>query len=362
VTHPTGPSVWLCSLAISLCIIGCSEPEPILSYTVDKVEVKTAQQPRIESQSPQETAQPHKPAQQGSLVYDTPAGWKQAAKVMFADASLAVTDGDETAKITVSPMGAAQAALIPNVTRWRRQLGLGPISAKEIESSVEKIKVGDATAQFLKIVGPDKNGRSETFLIALLPQGQRVLIVKLRAESKLAAKQKEKFLQFVRSLKYKIASQPPQKTAQPQKLAQQGSLVYDTPTGWKQAAKVMFADASLAVADGDETAKITVSPMGATQAALVPNVTRWRRQLGLGPISAKEIESSVEKIKVGDATAQYLKIVGPEKNGRSETFLIALLPHNQRVLIVKLKAESKLAAKQKEKFLQFVRSLKYKKV
>ncbi|MCG8586046.1 MAG: hypothetical protein MI757_15165, partial [Pirellulales bacterium] len=88
--------------------------------------------------------------------------------------------------------------------RWReQQLGLPPISAEEIETSAEDVPVGDATAKFFELVGPKRDGRGETILGALLPQGDRVLIVKMRAESKLASAEKENFLSFLRSLRSK---------------------------------------------------------------------------------------------------------------------------------------------------------------
>ena len=189
-------STGLLSLAVFF-VAGCGEPEQIRTYTVEKL---ADWRPRIVIEEPQPAPQQAPAKQPGKLNYDTPAGWQTAANVMFADVSLAVTDGNETAKITVSPMGIAQSALVPNVNRWRRQLGLTPISQAEIEKSLVEIKVGDATAKFFEFIGPESAGRSETILAAMLPQNGRMLIVKLKGESKLAKREKENFLSFLRSL------------------------------------------------------------------------------------------------------------------------------------------------------------------
>ncbi|MCG8586269.1 MAG: hypothetical protein MI757_16300, partial [Pirellulales bacterium] len=146
-----------CSFSVCLLIvstIGCGQPDEIRSYKVDK---DSDRPPHVAMSKPAATpAQPQPPASaQQEVSYETPEGWKPGKRVMFANVSLEATKDGETAKITVTPMGAAQAALVPNIRRWReQQLGLPPISAEEIETSAEDVPVGDATAKFFELVGP----------------------------------------------------------------------------------------------------------------------------------------------------------------------------------------------------------------
>ena len=183
-------------LATLVIAAGCGHDEPIETYAVAK-EPDPPARPVV---SPH-----HRPPESAavSLEYDTPEGWEKAKPVMFSKATLSTSEGDEKMLLTVTDMKPAQAELIPNVVRWRRIIGLPPASRDEITKSVTEMKVGENTAEYLELVGPEKSGRREMYIIAMLKAEGKVWIVKLKAEEKLAKKQKDNFEKFVRSMKFK---------------------------------------------------------------------------------------------------------------------------------------------------------------
>ena len=337
--HIYGPSAWLLLLA-SCLVTGCGEPDQIRTYEVPK---RAHWRPRIAMTQLNEPAQPPIRRSENETILAAlvpkgddvlvvklrgdsklaerekenfrsfvrslvgpepkiPDGWEQAPRVQFASISLMVTEAGNSAKITVSPMPAASVALVPNVNRWRRQIGLPPATEKAINEAAEELKIGDTTAKLFAFTSEDSDATpprsagtapSETILAALLPKDDKVLVVKLRGESKLAKREKENFLTFVRSL---------------------AEEKHSVPDGWQEAPDVQFATISLSVANDDHRAIITVSPMPPAAVSLVPNVNRWRRQLGLPPSSREEIESVAKEIKVGDTTAKFFELVAPHSS------------------------------------------------
>lgn len=188
-------------LILSVCLLatGCGEPQEIRTYTVDK---RDHWKPRVALKAPEkQTTSPHQATPSKPLEYVSPDGWKPGPAVPFAEVSLVLTEGDKTATLTVSPMDASRVFEELYVNRWRGQVGLAPATSEQIESDRQKLKFGEAADSFFEFVGPEKDGPGETMFVTMQPRGSRVLITKLRAESKLAAQQKDAFMKFVQSLK-----------------------------------------------------------------------------------------------------------------------------------------------------------------
>ena len=65
------------------------------------------------------------------------------------------------------------------------------------------------------------------------------------------------------------------------------------------------------VSDGERQAKLTVTVLGAAAAPVLPNVNRWRGQLGLGPL-ADVNDAAVKEVLVSDLPATYVDLSAPE--------------------------------------------------
>jgi hypothetical protein len=133
----------------------------------------------------------------------------------------------------------------------------------------------------------------------------------------------------------------------------EAGIQYDAPEGWKKMPEPpQFAVAGFQVRQGDEGAVVSVSPMAAQP--LLDNVIRWRRQIGLGPVSADQVKDLVQPLEVGGTQAQALDMTG--KNSR---ILIVLVPHDGKTWIFKMMGSPDLVGKQKPDFEKFVRSVRF---
>jgi hypothetical protein len=102
-----------------------------------------------------------------------------------------VTDGDDKVDISLSSVGGSVDA---NLARWAGQVGLPPTALAEAS---ESIMVGGRTAVRVELVGSEK-----TILGVVVPDGAANWFFKLIGPNALAANERERFDQFIGSVKF----------------------------------------------------------------------------------------------------------------------------------------------------------------
>lgn len=127
---------------------------------------------------------------------------------------------------------------------------------------------------------------------------------------------------------------------------------YDKPDAWPRGPKVPFSLLGFRVNDGDQSVVISVTPAGG---GLLPNVNRWRGQLGLKPFEQAELEKTAKKLTAGEVVFDYVQLVGAQ-----QTILAAVGTHNGQMWFVKLKGDNELADRERENFETFVQSMRFK--
>jgi hypothetical protein len=107
-------------------------------------------------------------------------------------------DGDGgLADITLSSLGGGAGGLLPNINRWRRQIGLPPTDAGGVASMTEAITVGEQTATLVALEGQD-----QSILAAILPFGDQTWFIKAMGPSKAIDRETDVFRQFVQSISF----------------------------------------------------------------------------------------------------------------------------------------------------------------
>lgn len=133
------------------------------------------------------------------FTYSTPSGWKPGPTGEFRKVSFIVTgEGKSKAEITVSSLAAAGSGLLPNINRWRGQVKLPEVDQKALDQSLVPVLISGKDGQLVELVGP-----SETILGAVVLVGDQGWFFKLRGDNELAAKEKDNFMSFVKSMKIK---------------------------------------------------------------------------------------------------------------------------------------------------------------
>jgi len=92
---------------------------------------------------------------------------------------------------------------VANVGRWRREVGLPPLSDEETKATMQPIEIDGTKATFVAAV-PDV-GQSQAnlaTLAAMFTRGDAIWFFKLHGDRDVVAAQKDKFETFLKSVKF----------------------------------------------------------------------------------------------------------------------------------------------------------------
>ena len=135
------------------------------------------------------------------LTYKTPPGWKEMPGGGFRLAAFRVTEGDESAVVTVIPLAGAAGDLLGNVNRWRKEVELPPVGAADLDREVQHLKAAGADAQYVDVTG-EKAGKRQRILVAFLPREGQTWFFKMTGPADLVGRQKAAFEAFVASVQF----------------------------------------------------------------------------------------------------------------------------------------------------------------
>ena len=265
--------------------------------------------------------------------WELPEGWKALPGSGLRAATIEIPSDEKPLELTVSTLGwdasDEQAGLLSNINRWRGQLGLPPIGEHQIESHTREIKLANATAVLVNLEGRAAPGG---------PGG-------------MAAPP------FAAGMPATAGSPPaadsPRSTAKNDlPKSETPGLRYTVPSGWAKGATNQFRKAAFIVVDGNKKVEITVSTAGGD---LLANVNRWRGQVKLPVQTLEQLSATLKKIPVGPSSGDYVELEGPE----GQTILGIAATINGEQWFIKLTGDSELAAREKERFEEFVKSLRF---
>jgi hypothetical protein len=241
-----------------------------------------------------------------------PADWKAepGPKERYATYRLG-KDGD--LELTVTHFGPEARQLLPNVNRWRGQIGLHEVGEDEVGKFVSDRTVDGIKATVVDLTGPGGKG--------------------------------PRMPPFARG---GAGGAPP---------AAAGVPTFTAPPGWKQEARptTPFAVAEFTIEDGDRRAIVTVSLAGGDPLA---NVARWRTQLHLPQVGEEELRKDVRPIEVDGIAGEYADLVGPEAAGR-QRILGVIVPRGGQTWFFKMRGPADLVERQKSAFEAFLKSVRF---
>jgi hypothetical protein len=150
---------------------------------------------------PAETAPAGEPADPETLpfTFTAPPEWEATAPGMMQAMRFVVSEGADAARqeveISVSP---AMGNLLANINRWRGQVKLEPIDENQLAKDVADATIDGKPGKATRIVGP-----SETIQGAMVDVAGTTWFFKLRGDNALADRERKRFDEFVKSVKFK---------------------------------------------------------------------------------------------------------------------------------------------------------------
>lgn len=367
-----------CTLSIMLLLVftaGCSKQDEITSYSVPKKAV---------SSSPADTSSTPAPAKEvrmlaailpgspqnwffkmtgspeqiksefetfvtflksitmkaGKPAWKLPENWEQEPGRSMRFATLKVKDSDPPVELSVIPLPASDSLetdLLSNINRWRGQVGLADISDKEIKAATEVPAL-------------------DTELFTLKDGDQNITAVSLKG---MMAGNPMSRAPFASGMRGGPATPAPGPATTPAPSAS-SQLKYATPEGWTPGRSGGMRKAAFNITAGDETGEVTVIDLSKENSPLLPNINRWRDQVGLKDISEADLPKNSEQLKAGDLEATYVKLIGPETAKPQKAILGAIIYRDNLAWFIKFTGPPKLAEQEVDRFKQFIQSIRFK--
>jgi hypothetical protein len=317
------------------------------------------------------------PAQTANVLpqfqFALPPGWQQIAASQMRVASFTVTNpSGPAADVGIIPLPAGENELAL-VNMWRDQLQLPPTD----HADPVEITVGSDPAKLFEFVStaPVLDGKFlQRNLVAMQTRGAMSWFFKLTGEDAFVASEKDNFLQFLKSFTFSDnapASVPVAATASDMAAVTAAATpgaptdlvnsMWTVPSGWQSVAPSQFLLAQFMIQANGAQAEVNVSQLAGEGGGLLANVNRWRRQLGLPPVSQEEdFSTMVDSLTVPGGQAQVVDFNGTNvKTGQSARLVGVVLPRNGQTWFYKLMGDPGVVAAQKDAFLKFIQSARY---
>lgn len=311
-----------------------------------------------------------------SLKYTLPDGWKAKPLTQMRVASFSVADGGKEADVSVIPMGGMAGGNLANVNRWRGQVGRAAIDEEAVQKMTEKVVIAGQDSDLFDIAGTSPgSGEAERIIASVLHRDDTAWFFKMTGESDLVEKNKPAFIAFLKSVEFgglaapsplDMSELPPSHPAIPEMnvsstvapaAAAGDKPAWTVPAGWQEGPLAQFLTAKFIIAGAsDAKAEVNVSSLIGDGGGLAPNVTRWRGQLGLPPIT----DIATTPLEVPGGLASVVDYSGTNaRTGQPARLIGVIVPHGGQTWFYKLMGDPDLVAQQKDAFTKFIQSAKY---
>jgi hypothetical protein len=136
-------------------------------------------------------------------AWSVPAGWQEGPLTQFLVAKYIISGaGDAKAEVNVSSLDGNGGGLIPNVNRWRAQLGLATATDAEL-AKIVSLDAAGAKGSVVELSGTNpRTGQPAKLVSVVLPLGGETWFYKLMGDPEIVAQQKDALLKFVQSARY----------------------------------------------------------------------------------------------------------------------------------------------------------------
>src|SRR5688500_8201151 len=366
----------LVALSASALLVGCSGESEIKTYRVAKDDTHThtglSSASAAGATNPQRPNIPH-------IHGEAAQGWQELPpeKVRIASYRSAGENG-ESAELAVIPLPGGGKRGLRSGNMWREELQLEPLTSEQLKEQAEPIQVGDANGLMVDLTGqrPGQTNDSPLGILgAVAERGGITWFIKMAGDRELVSQQKNNFISYLKSLEFHEGSHGAQAPAETTQLAQAPAAErpvsantekspagakpnFKAPENWKTKPPGPMVATAYNVEDAAGQAEVTISKFPGDVGGMVANIQRWKGQLGLPAGTAEEARKSAEMIEVAGQKESYLvDLQGRNARSGKEARMVAIgVPYQGETWFFKLMGDDAVVTKEKDKFIQFVKS------
>jgi hypothetical protein len=330
------------------------------------------------------------------ITWTLPADWTtQPDPSGMRKGSFLVSGADGTkADMSVTAFPGDVGGDLPNVNRWRGQVGLPPIDDATLAQTVQTIDAPAGKFSFIELSGVNAAQKTVHMLGAWLQQPDRRWFFKLLGDDALVTAQHDAFFAFLKSVSFAAApavsgpvkaqstndlpkapfapfasgAMPDANTAPaptdssatptPPDSAPQASLTWTAPADWQAKPLGAMRIGSFTVSSDAGNADISIISFPGEAGGLLPNINRWRGQLGLAPLAETDLAGATTALDGAGGLHFTVVDLSGQAAGAPARMLGAILSFEGQTYFFKLTGPDALVTSEKPAFLDFLKTVK----
>ena len=356
----------------ALALAGCNR-EKIKVQEVPKDSEQAAQAPGAMPSLANAAGMPADPhvgmdmggGEQPQVKWKLPSGWKEKAPSQMRVGCFDAGKEGQAADVSIIPlqMPGGPKMELSNYNMWREALQLPAVD--KVES--EPVAIGAEQGKLYEVADSKSPKR---ILAAVLEKNGTSWYFKMNGDAAVVQEQKPAFLDFLKSISFEAA--PATATANPTSGTSMGQpLSAETmatavsnpslPAGWKEIPNPPMLLAKYVIPGaGDAKAEVNVSMLNGTGGGALANVTRWRGQLGLAPMSEEDFSKTTQTIDTAGGKGTLVDMTGTDsKTGKKSRLIGIIVPQASDTWFYKLMGDPQIVEQQKETFTMFIQTTKF---
>lgn len=305
------------------------------------------------------------------IGFQLPEGWTENAGGSMRAASFTVRGPEETeADVAVIPLPQLSGREVDFVNLWREQMELPPITRDQLADETQTVPVADGLGQLFDLASekPLIDDRHKArILVVMQSRDNLTWFFKLTGPETLVEEQRQPFLDFLKSVNYTEApASAPRTTPAGGTMAQAGTAPstdhthddlpqWSPPDAWKSKEPGRMLRASFDIDAGESgVAEMTVSAFPGDVGGVLANVNRWRRQLGLEPVSDEQLASLIQPLDLQSGQALLVNL-----SNDTTAMASAILPHGGSTWFFKLMGDKLAVEQEADRFVEFLNSIRF---
>ena len=311
---------------------------------------------------------------QPQLQWTLPSGWTEVAPGEMSIASFRASgQNGAAADVTVVPLPGMAGGDNANVNRWRGQMGLPAATPDELQKMGEAVQIGDQPATLYDLAGQSSGGYKR-ILGVIQQRNGTTWFFKMIGDAGLVEQQKPEFTTFLKSLTFTAAAPPAglppghpsigsgdaNAPMMPAGSAGAGKPAWTVPAGWQEVPPTQFLLAKYSIADASGAkAEVNVAELDGNGGGVLPNVNRWRGQIGLDLVDETGLAKGTTPLDVSGGQATLVDLTGTDANGQPTRLVAAIVPMGNQTWFYKLLGNEQIVAREKDAFTKLVQTTKY---
>ncbi|MCD6049436.1 MAG: hypothetical protein K0Q55_839 [Verrucomicrobia bacterium] len=263
-----------------------------------------------------------------------------------------VGENGQKANVSIAPLPPLANRETEVVNMWRQQMGLAEISKEETDKLMSEVEVAGKKGKLFDLASAGSATEGvQRIVTAMQHESDASWFYKISGDDKLVAKEKAKFIEFIKSVKFGAsAAGTTASVSAPVPTGSGGD--WQLPSGWKVVAPGAMQTAKYQVTgEKDATGEVTVSVFPSDTGGNLANVNRWLGQVKLPPVDEAGLAKMMQPLDPANPKAVLV-----DMDNKGDRMLGAIVPRGGQWFFYKFRGNTALVEANKAAFIAFAKA------